>query len=208
MAQPLDRRAAEKQEEDLKPGNPQVNALVRDLLVVLGEDWEQEDTTKGVVLSFRSIFSVLVLDVGCGLVGVNAMMPEEFMPQLGFQRPFSLGPEVIAKEITGSLLQMYLTIVDGAKEVQEDEKRWERRTKETIELWAHRMGAHPRIDVVRDPGLTISAFFTRENGGTIRVFLSPGSTPAVHIYTAAQDDVDAYLTLWDQLHPRKADPED
>lgn len=207
MAQPLDRRAAEKEKEDLKPGNPRVNALVQDLLVELGEDWTQDDHTGGTVVSFRQVLSLLVEDVGFDILGVNALMPEEFMPQLGFQCPFDVKPDVIARMIKGSLLQMYLKVTDIALDVRENEERWEKQTKEQIAQWAARTGVVPRVEVLREPGLCIHAFFKRENGGTLRMILAPGATPVLHVYTAAHDDGVAYLTLWHELHPPKENAE-
>lgn len=176
------------------------------LMRELGDGWTYDDTpVDGSVRVTNGRVTIKLDDVGRGMLEVKAIMPDEFTPAPTFSRLFTTPPWQIAQRILTETLPEYAQLTSEDEQHQEDEERWEHYAREALTQVGVRLGMPARIEVNRDPGLSMTSIFPRSVGDSLRITAQPGAAPTlqINVPTLAQLDpyVDAFAGLADTPEP-------
>lgn len=179
-------------------GGP-VQSMLNSLIKELGPGWVWDDTHAEGLRIRNPEITLKLEDLGSGLLSVEAVMPDRFMPAPGFTRRFAVGARAIAEQIVNHTLFDYRHVIEHSGVHQDDEERWEHSTRELLMQIGAQLGMPTKIEVGHDPGLNLTVLFQRAVGDSLRIHASPGVGPNAFIYVPAELDLWPLAQAWKRL---------
>lgn len=190
------------------PRSGPVQSMLNSLIKELGPDWVWDDTHAEGLRIRNPQITLKLEDLGSGLLGVEAVMPDRFTPAPGFTRLFSVGARAIAAQIINQTLFDYLHVIEHTGAHEDDEERWEHSTRDLLTQIGAQLGMPTKIEVGHDPGLHLTVLFQRAVGDSLRIHASPGVGPNAFIYVPGELDLWPITQAWKRLGELPETPEE